>query len=64
MQEKIEYIIEYRGPNKKKYSKYFSGFNDKEFAYEIAEIAKKSSPELGVRIVKQTRKVIKVFNKL
>jgi len=61
MMESIEWIIEYKGPKQRKYSKYFHGFLDKQLAFEIAKRRKKELPNLGVRIVEQKRKILKVF---
>jgi len=63
-QEKIEYILEYSRPGKVGYSKSFRGYDEKEYALNIAktvfeDVYKKGNSK--VRVVEQKRKVIKVF---
>jgi len=61
MKESIEWIIEYKSPNERKYSKNFYGFGNKNLAFKIAKECKKKSPELGVRIIEQKRKILKTI---
>ncbi|HEA67763.1 MAG TPA: hypothetical protein ENI07_13195 [Desulfobacterales bacterium] len=57
MKETVEYLIEYKGPGKRRYFRTFIGFKDKEFALKLA-----ARPDIvSARVVEQRRKIIKVF---
>lgn len=59
MKEVIEYCVEYRRDDERKYHRSSFGFKDKEIALRIAE---KASRILHSRIVEQKRRVIKTFS--
>jgi len=59
MKEIVEYCVEYRRDNEKKYFPSFSGFKDKDLAFRVAQTATKT---LHSRVVEQRRKVIKTFS--
>lgn len=57
----VRYIVEYKPAHAYCYHCRASGFLDKEVAITVAEKYKEASPELGVRVIEQTRKVVKVY---
>jgi len=64
MKEKIKYFIEYKPLGKKiYYATSGTGFVDKSLAFKLACAAKESCPEMGVRIIQQKRKIIKVIGR-
>ena len=60
MGEMIKYCIEYKVKGEFQYRKSFHGFTDREHAIERASKSIRDQIE-KVRVVKQTRRVIKVF---
>jgi len=58
---KIEYIIEFRNLAKSQYSRGTTVFQNKQIALDIAKSHKKGCPELQVRVVEQTRRILKVL---
>ncbi|HEA65260.1 MAG TPA: hypothetical protein ENI07_00320 [Desulfobacterales bacterium] len=62
MKKTVEYLIEYKGPGKRRYSRTFTSFKDKKFALKLA--AQSDCIRTGIvsaRVVEQRRKIIKVF---
>lgn len=57
----IEYIIEFRNLSKSQYSRGIKGFKSREVAFNIAENHRKTAPELKVRVVEQTRRILRVL---
>ena len=57
----IEYCIEYKLEGESFYRKFFYGLKDKAMTIEFAQNAIRDKI-IGVRVVEQTRKVIKVFH--
>ena len=60
MEEKIVYIIEFKPEGRQFYKSSFNGFFDKKLALKLADKAKKETPGMGVRLIEQKRRIIKV----
>ena len=57
-----EYIIEFQNPSfKSEYSRRMRGYKNKQIALDIAESYKRKASELKIRVVEQTRRVLRVL---